>query len=178
MNMSSKISSGKDAFQLARPLKLVEVKHMQLHSWGYMVCNVLIALLLTALFGISLKGFAGLLAIEAAVQMLLMAGTGWVLLIFFAFLRLSFPMALAYTNLLGKLMVVGLLVLVPSMLLHFVFNLQYISIPVLSVFGSSSLMLYLHYTICKYLQLPHYWTMYWFVLLQGGAVTWTLYFYF
>ena len=139
---------------------------------SYIAITVLLSIALTALFGISLKDhFNSLSTLEAAGQMLLMAGTGWVLQIALALIKLG-RNALDYIGHLGSIMVVGVLILVPSVLFYFLTGVSTLWIPVFSVIVSSSVMLYLHRVRIKHLGLSRAWTWTWFLLLQASALFW------
>lgn len=143
---------------------------------SYIVMTLLIAILLTALFGTSLKNyFEDVSNVEAAKQMLLMAGTGWVLQILLALVNLR-DKALDYIGHLGSIMVVGLLILVPSILLHALTDIKTPWIPALSVMLSSGYMLYLHINRVRYLEISQGWTISWFLLLQVTALYWIYFF--
>ncbi len=139
---------------------------------SYILIAIFISVLLTALFGVSLKGFfPGMSSAEAAAQMLLMAGTGWVLQILMAIILLRDD-ALDYIGHLATIMVTGLLILVPSMLLTAIMGPVSLWIPAVSVAFSSSFMLYLHMYRVKYLGLSSLWTVSWFLFLQSTALFW------
>lgn len=139
---------------------------------SYIALTLLISVLLTALFGISLrKFFPDIPAPEASIQMLLIAGTGWIIQIALASAVMK-EKALDYIGHLGSIMVVGLLILTPSMLLYFITGVQNIYVPVLSVLISSAYMLYLHAVRIKYLAQSQLWTASWFILLQATAFFW------
>lgn len=139
---------------------------------SYIVMTLLISIVLTALFGISLKGFfTDMSNSEAAKQMLLIAGTAWVLQILLARVVLR-DKALDYTGHLGSIMVVGLLILAPSMLFTALAGIVTPWIPAISVMFSSGYMLYLHIHRVRYLELSQGWTISWFLFLQSMAVFW------
>lgn len=139
---------------------------------SYIAMCAVIAVALTALFGISLATFfIGLRASEAARQMLLMAGTGWILQIVLASMILR-EKALDYVGHLATIMVAGLLVLTPWMLFHFLTGLREPLLPAVSVFVSSLMMLRMHVCRTRYLQLSQIWTFTWFILLQTTAFFW------
>lgn len=138
---------------------------------SYILMTVTLSILLTMLFGISLASlFSDLTTANAAIQMLLMAGTGWVLQIMLAIAILK-EKALDYIGHLGSIMVVGLLILIPSMIVSSL-GIQTIWIPALSVAFSSGYMLYLHICRTKYMELSQRWTVSWFLLLQTTALFW------
>lgn len=148
---------------------------VQYRIW-YIAVTLLISITLTALFGISLRGFfPDLTAPRAALQMLLMAGTGWVVQLLFATIMLR-DKALDYIGHLGSIMVAGLLILVPWMLLRAVTGIVTPYLPALSVTVSSVSMLYLHINRVRQLGLSQAWTISWFLLLQTGAVGWIVFF--
>jgi len=139
---------------------------------SYIVMTLLISILLTALFGISLKHlFHDMSNKEAATQMLLMAGTGWVLQIISAIVMLR-DKALDYIGHLGSIMVVGLLILVPSMLFSALTGIVTPWVPAISVMFSSGYMLYLHINRVRYLEISQGWTISWFLFLQSTAIFW------
>lgn len=139
---------------------------------SYIIITFLISIFLTAIFGISLRRFfINVSASEAAGQMLLVAGTGWVVQIVLA-VGLMKGKALDYVGHLGSIMVAGLLILIPWMLLHFVAGIINPYFPMLSVVISSTCMLYLHMQRINYLGLKQAWTISWFFLLQSTAFFW------
>lgn len=143
---------------------------------SYLVCTFLISVCLTALFGVSLrKFFSGITAPEAAGQMLLMAGTGWVIQILIASALMK-EKALDYLGHLGSIMVAGLLILTPWLLFYFITGVQRVELPAISVVISSAYMLYLHIGRVRYLALSQAWTISWFVLLQSTAIFWVYFF--
>src|SRR5690606_33187448 len=99
---------------------------------SYISIAALIALVLTAVFGVSVRHLFGVAAANAAMQMILIAGTGWVLQILFAILLLRGG-ALDYVGHLGSIMVAGLLVLMPSVCLYAISGTTSPYIPAISV---------------------------------------------
>lgn len=143
---------------------------------SYIVLASLISVLLTTLFGISLrKFFTNITASEAAGQMLLIAGTGWVVQIIIAVAVMK-EKALDYLGHLGSIMVVGLLILTPWMMFYYCTGILIPYIPGLSVLLSSACMLYLHTQRIKYMELTQAWTISWFLLLQSTAFFWISFF--
>lgn len=139
---------------------------------SYIVMTLLISIFLTVMFGLSLRNFfAGISVSEAAIQMLLMAGSGWVLQILLVTTLLR-DKALDYIGHLGSIMVVGLLILVPWMLFYAATGILIPYLPGLSVMVSSAYMLYLHVNRVKYLEISQGWTLSWFLLLQSTAWFW------
>jgi hypothetical protein len=142
----------------------------------YILLCLLISILLTAMFGVSLKGFFPRIdSFTAAGQMVLIAGTGWVLQILFA-AGVIRGKALDYVGHLSTIMVVGLLILLPWMLLHFITGSLNIYGPLISVAASSLCMLVLHFQRTKHLELSQLWSLSWFFFLQGTAYFWVNFF--
>jgi hypothetical protein len=143
---------------------------------SYIVLASLISVLLTTLFGISLrKFFVNISVFEAAGQMLLIAGSGWVVQMALAFALMK-EKALDYIGHLGSIMVVGLLILTPWMLFYLCTGIPIPYMPSLSVLLSSACMLYLHAQRIKYIGLTQAWTISWFLLLQSTAFFWVYFF--
>lgn len=139
---------------------------------SYIAMALVTSIVLTALFGISLKGFfLNMSNADAAMQMLLMAATGWVFQILFAMVMLR-EKALDYIGHLSSIMVVGLLILAPSMLISALTGMSSPWIPAISVILSSGYMLYLHRNRVRYLELSQGWTISWFLFLQLTAFFW------
>lgn len=144
---------------------------------SYIIITFLISIFLTAMFGLSLRHFFNdVSALDAGVQMLLMAGTGWVLQILIA-ASIMREKALDYIGHLGSIMVAGLLILVPWMLLYAVAHISNPWLPALGVVISSITMLLMHIGRVRYLELSQRWTVSWFLLLQSTALFWVYYFY-
>jgi hypothetical protein len=138
---------------------------------SYILMTVLISMVLTAIFGVSLRNlFTDSSAREAAKQMLLITGSGWVLQILLATILLK-DTALDYIGHLGSIMVAGLLILVPWMVLY-ALGIRTPYLPAVSVMMSSAYMLYLHINRVKYLEISQGWTLSWFLLLQLTAFFW------
>jgi predicted DCC family thiol-disulfide oxidoreductase YuxK len=142
---------------------------------AYIAITWLVSVFLTAMFGASLHKLPGLTPGEAAIQMLLIAGTGWVLQILFAAAILRGE-ALDYIGHLGSIMVAGLLILVPWIVFYAVTGVVTPWLPAISVVLSSAGMLHLHISRVKHLGLSQAWTVSWFLLLQGTALFWINFF--
>ena len=147
------------------------------YRMSFIILTFLVSIFLTAMLGLSLRHFAhDVSASEAIVQMLLMAGTGWVLQILIATISMR-EKALDYIGHLGSIMIVGLLILVPWMLLYAFTRISNPYLPAISVVISSGSMLFLHIGRVRYLQLSQRWTLSWFILLQSTAFFWVYFFY-
>jgi predicted DCC family thiol-disulfide oxidoreductase YuxK len=139
---------------------------------AYILIALVTAIALTAWFGVSLRDFfPELTSIEAAMQMILIAGTGWVAQLIVVGIILP-EKILDYAGHVGSIMVVGLLILVPWMLYDALGGAPAAEFPALSVVASSSTMLYLHIERARHLELSWFWTMSWFLFLQAGAAGW------
>jgi predicted DCC family thiol-disulfide oxidoreductase YuxK len=143
---------------------------------AYILIALLISVLLTVLFGISLREFfPGTGRLYAAVQMLLIAGTGWVLQMLLAAVCMR-DKAVDYFGHLGTIMVAGLLVLLPSIAITSLLGWLNPWIPGISVLCSSSLMLYMHLRRSQFIGISTWWTLGWFLFLQSTAIFWVCYF--
>jgi hypothetical protein len=111
---------------------------------------------------------------KAAVEMLLIAGSGWVLQMILVLVLLK-NNAMEYIGHLGSIMVVGLLILIPSIIMTSA-GIQIMYIPIISVLCSSGYMLYMHIGRIKFLQFSTWWSFSWFAFLQITAVFWVYYF--
>ncbi|MEM6348961.1 MAG: hypothetical protein AAF927_34060 [Bacteroidota bacterium] len=139
------------------------------------ILNCLIAALVTAAFGAALSDYFPEISVRrGAVQMLLMAGTGWIVLLTLAPLRLKNWSD--YWAQLSIIMLVGVSLLLPFILLQFLFGPMPYWLPVISVLLSSLSMLYLHSLSVSMLQISRYWTGAWFLALQSTAAFWVYFF--
>ena len=135
-----------------------------------------IAILLTALFGISLKNLVvGISATKAAMQMFVISVSGWSLQIIAAVLFMK-KNAQEYVGHLGSIMVVSLLLLLPSILFYFSTGIFIPYIPAISVLLSCTCMLYLHIERIKYLGVSQWWTVSRFAFLLLSGCFWLYYF--
>ena len=139
---------------------------------SYIAMCVMIALVLTGLFGLSLSSFfTRLPASEAVRQVLIIAGTGWMLQIFLVSIIMR-DEAVDYVGHLATIMVAGLLALTPWMLFYFLTGIREASLPIVSVVVSSLIMLRMHIHRTRFLGLPQVWTLTWFALLPLSALFW------
>lgn len=142
------------------------------YRWSYIIICVVLSIMLTMLFGTSLTAyFPEITKSEAALQMLLMAGSGWICQIVLTAIFLK-DKWLDYVGNLSTIMVVGLIVLIPWMLMRIIFGPVSYFIAIGSVLLSSALMLRMHFQRVKFLQLSQIWTLTWFLCLQAKALTW------
>ncbi|SRR5690606_3372079 len=145
---------------------------------AYVTITILLSAFVTALFGMSLKDFfPSVSSVAGAGQMLLIAGSGWIIQIALAITVLR-RQALDYIGHLASIMAVGVAILVPWIFLHFFFGLMEPLIPLVSVAASSITMLWLHIQRTRFLDLSQVWTACWFLLLQLTASIWILAFHF
>lgn len=139
------------------------------------ILNCLIASLVTATFGAAVSEyFADVSLMQGAIQMLLMAGTGWIVLLLLAPLKLQNWGD--YWAQLSVIMVVGVCLLLPFSLLQFLFGPMPYWLPIISVLLSSLTMLYLHSVSVSLLKISRYWTGAWFMALQSTAAFWVYFF--
>ncbi len=135
-----------------------------------------LALILTALFGAAVAAGTGIEGIESprrgALQMVIAAGSGWVLLLLALFTALGLPrdLRLRFAGHLGMVMIRGLLVLVPAMLLSLVLSGTVLAVVFgLSVTASFLLMLRDLDRRLRFLGLSRSWLAGWAASLWAGA---------
>jgi hypothetical protein len=114
---------------------------------------------------------------SGGIDMLLIAGTGWVIQILLSAL-LPKEKRMDYVGHLGVIMLIGVLVLLPGICLSRFTGYQYLAIPLISVLLSSSLMGWQHLIRIRNLGLSQLWTLAWFVVLQSTAIFWIYQLYF
>ncbi len=141
------------------------------YRFVYFSFTALIAVLLTLTFGGSLEGyFPESDSTQLGINTLLICGIGWCLPFIGGFLLLPFQEAMTYIGNLGSIMVIGLLILIPSIVWDSFSNWHFWGIPIVSVVVSFGAMLYQHYIRAKYQQLSHWWTISWGLSLVIGAI--------
>jgi predicted DCC family thiol-disulfide oxidoreductase YuxK len=145
----------------------------------FIILAVLIASFVTYWFGAVTQKYLQVdLQVDGGFRMLLIAGTGWVMQMLFATLFLQSRKAIEYIGHLGVIMVVGVLILIPSIPFGAITSYSFPLIPAWSVFCSSATMLWMHYRRVRHLQLSQWWTVVWFLSLQATATAWVYFFYF
>lgn len=150
---------------------------------GYQVTLIVLllafALVMTALFGAAVAAGTGLtVPARGAFQMVVAAGSGWVLL-FLAALTLPSEVRLPFLGHLGMVMAAGLLVLVPSMLLSLAPPGPWMAVVFgISVAVSFTLMLRMLGRRLRYLGLSRAWLAGWTAALWAGATASVWFFYF
>lgn len=142
---------------------------------SYIVITSFIAVLLTTLFGVTLKDLFQISASKAATCIVLMAAMSWVIQVLIATVLLK-EKALDYAGHLGSVLVASLLILVPWMVFHAFSGITNVYLPAVSVLLSGTCMLYLHSWRVRYLELSQAWTAGWLILLFL-ALTGTYYLY-
>ncbi|MEL7340757.1 MAG: hypothetical protein AAGM67_09745 [Bacteroidota bacterium] len=140
-------------------------------KWKALLINCLLASLVTAAFGAALSQyFVALDYLDGALQMLLMAGTGWIVLLGLARIRLSDWQTYWYQ--LSRIMLAGVCLLLPFTLSQLLLGPLAYWMPILSVVLSSLSMLYLHTISVRLLEIARNWTGAWFLALQSTAAFW------
>ncbi|MEO0468255.1 MAG: hypothetical protein AAF206_01445 [Bacteroidota bacterium] len=135
--------------------------------------HLFLSSLITALFGSSLSSyFPAIEPLTGAWYMLLMAGTGWVVMMAGSFF-LTKDWQL-YWKTLGKIMLVGVSLLLPYILLHNTFTHIPVWVPIVSVCISSLSMLYIHHISMNLLRFSQRHTTAWFLSLQSTAAFWII----
>lgn len=144
--------------------------------YAWLAFTLLISVVVTAAFGAALsRYFPDMPASAGAGQMLLIAGTGWLLTLAWARLRLE--NWLEYAAHLGAVMLRGVLILVPFIAWEYLTGVQHFAIPAVSVLFSSLYMFRQHRLRRQYLLLAPVWHWRWFLGLQMTAGMWLSVFY-
>lgn len=142
--------------------------------WVQFVANTFIAVVVTAAFGSAFATLFHEAMLPGAGKMLLMAGTGWILLLVLAQLRLTDTPRAAYIHRIGQLIRDGVLFLIPATLwIHFGIESEFdLPFALLSVGSSFSYMLIRHLRIVRQIQMPRHWNLIWLASLLGTAAAW------
>ena len=138
--------------------------------------NILLTLPVVSFFGAGFSLVVGEPATAGAWKMLLMAGSGWILVMAAAYLLMGQPRR-RYLSGLTYMMASGALpLLVSGVLIRFTSHLPIFSFIVVcaTVALSFAWMLHLHRLLIRRLELPRVWTAAWAVSLLGTATAWFL----
>jgi hypothetical protein len=134
-------------------------------AWFRVILNILTATVISILFGRTMAPyFSGLPIAASGWYMLALVGTGWVAQIVIA-LQFAGNKTGAYLYRLCRLMVTGVLILLPVMSAHLIFSYVWCGYHTISVVISLSVMLYLHSRIIKDLHMSRLFTLSWFLCL-------------
>lgn len=147
-----------------------------LYHLSYLGYSLLVALLVTALFGVAVATYFPTLAgMTGAVAMLLIAGTGWVLQGALALAGMG-EKRFQYIRHMFTVMRKGVMPLLPVSLLVLALPQTPYLLPVAAVLLSSLLMLRQHSLRVWQMGRSQGWTLAWFLSLQATAAFWVLYF--
>ena len=148
--------------------------------WKYFLSWVFfglgIATGLSTLFGVILASHLHQTIRESVFSTLLIVGSGWFIQILLAAIILPYGQLVDYLRHLFLIMVVGVLILIPSIMLSSLPTLPFAIITWINILTSSSVMLRMHYKRVKFMKLNQCWTLSWFLLLQMAASGWAYYF--
>jgi hypothetical protein len=137
---------------------------------------LIVSTLVTYFFGRSVAHYINDDAQTTGWQMLLVAGTGWLMQIGAAILFMK-EKKIDYIGHLGVVMILGVLLLLPGMLIGALTGHSSWLVPAVSVLISSGTMLWQQVKRTKHLHISQGWTMLWFLFLQSTAFTCTYVFY-
>jgi predicted DCC family thiol-disulfide oxidoreductase YuxK len=137
---------------------------------AYIIITYSLAIILTALAGISFHRIFGFSAGVAALYALLIVGSGWIIQLIIALLVMD-ERKFEYAGHVGSIMVAGLLVLVPAMIIVLC-GVENLFIPLTGTIISSFLMLNMHIKRTRFMHLSQWWTVSWFMCLQIMAIIW------
>ena len=138
--------------------------------------NILLALPVVSFFGAGFSMVVGEPATAGAWKMLLMAGSGWIIVMAAAYFLIGQPRR-RYLSGLTYLMASGALpLLVSGVLIRFTSHMPIFSFIIVcaTVALSFAWMLHLHRLLVRRLNLPQAWTAAWAASLLGTATAWFL----
>ncbi len=133
--------------------------------WLRIAANILVAIIISILFGRTMAPyFSGLPKAQAGWYMLALVGTGWIVQLFmvYIFARRKYGV---YFYRLTRLMVFGVLILIPVITAHLFFAHVWCLYHTISVGISLIAMLFLHYKIINDLSMRQVFTFSWFMSL-------------
>lgn len=142
----------------------------------FIVFAVLLSSLITFLFGRSVAPYISVDQFNGGWQMLLVAGTGWIVQMIIVMLFKAKD-KVDYLGHLSTVMILGVLMLLPGIALSSFTGYQYWLIPVVSVLLSSGIMLWQHMIRVSHIGAAQVWTLCWFLSLQVTAFFWAYIFY-
>lgn len=146
-------------------------KPILIYRLSYILLCITVATLITFLFGVSIAGkILDPSYVTAGSQMVLIAGTGWLIQILIAVSFLK-EKILDYLGHLAGIMVIGVIVLIPCLAFNLLFGTSIIY-TVFCIFLSSLTMLHFHRVRTKYLRITSLYTVTWFFALQSSALFW------
>ena len=111
----------------------------------------------------------------AGLQMLLMVGTGWIIIATIA--RFSITAWIEYWGHLATTMLVGVFIFFPWQLFHWILAIPLPFTLTVGAVVSFLMMTWLHASRVKLLELPSYWTVLWGCSVLGSLGGWYLCFY-
>lgn len=142
----------------------------------WIVLGLLIASVVSALFGAVMAPVFDKAPLPLAAQMLVIVGAGWVSQLILSALLLSREKVYDYWRHLVLIMVVGVLILIPCLLLFWLPIMPLTIVAIVSVLASSLVMSRMHFQRVRYLGLSQIWTLLWFLGLQATAVFFSIHF--
>jgi predicted DCC family thiol-disulfide oxidoreductase YuxK len=142
----------------------------------WIVLGLLIASVVSALFGAAMAPVFDKAPLVMAAQMLVIVGTGWASQLLLSALLLSREKVYDYWRHLVLIMVVGVLILIPCLLLCWLPVMPLSIVAMVSVLSSSLVMSRMHFQRVRYLGLSQGWTLLWFLGLQAAAVFFSIHF--
>lgn len=137
---------------------------------------VILSSIITYAFGRSAAKYFNIDESTGGLQMLLIAGTGWVLQGALSVMLMK-SKRIDYLGHMSVVMIVGVLLLLPGIIAGAITGHSILLVPVASVMLSSSVMLWQHIKRIKHLGMSQLWTAAWFISLQTTALGWVYAFY-
>ncbi|GAB5523689.1 MAG: hypothetical protein Roseis2KO_15610 [Roseivirga sp.] len=142
----------------------------------WMVLGIMIAMVVSALFGAFVAPLFEKTSIDMAGEMLLIVGAGWGLQLLFSGLLMTLDQKRDYWRHLVLIMVTGVLILLPGMLFFWLPPASLSAVAITSVTASSTVMALMHFRRVRYMGLSQGWTISWFLSLQAFAIWFSIQF--
>lgn len=142
----------------------------------WMVMGIMMAMVVSALFGAVVADLFQKPALEMAGEMLLIVGAGWGMQLLFSGLLMARDQKRDYWRHLVLIMVVGVLILLPGMLLFWLPDAVFSAVAIASVVASSTIMVLMHIKRVRYMGLSQGWTASWFLSLQALEILFSIHF--
>ncbi|HYV94878.1 MAG TPA: DCC1-like thiol-disulfide oxidoreductase family protein [Chitinophagales bacterium] len=136
----------------------------------FMVLSAIIATVITFLFGVSTHQVLSDSIPQSGFYFLLIAGSGWVLQFLFSFLLRE--KQFDYLSHLSAVMLIGVLVLLPSITINFLTGRIITATTIITLCISGGIMLWQLVWRVRLLGISKGWIVAWLINLYGGAIFW------
>ncbi|OEJ99721.1 DCC1-like thiol-disulfide oxidoreductase family protein [Roseivirga misakiensis] len=137
-------------------------------SW--LILSIVFSSIISYLFGWSVAPIFEGESMDFALKTLFLVGIGWVIQLGLTLVMLDRQTYLDYSRHLCLIMVVGVMVLIPSIIISLFLHIEAVKwMPLMSIAISSAVMLRMHTRRVRVMRLTQWWTFSWFLVLQISA---------